>query len=154
MNWTVLKFGRHKGKSLPQIVFADPDWFFWAWEKNAFDAHGLKAEATLINKRARKIRIPKDGNVERDAEYIIHPSTKNVTDVDFVPKSQPFTHGAGGTIRKTVIDLSVARSVQNYDKKGGELVLRAVKPVLFPGKKRLTKALLEAFFDDDSNFDI
>jgi hypothetical protein len=152
MNWTVLNFGRHKGKTLPQIVFADPDWFFWAWEKKVYHAHGLKAEATRINKRARKIRIPNDGDVERDAEYIIHPSTKNVTDVYFVPKSQPFTQGAGGRIRKTVIDLSVARSVQNYDKRGGKLVLRAVKPVLFPGKKRLTRALVEAFFDDDSNF--
>lgn len=152
MNWTVLTFGGHKGKTLPQIVFADPDWFFWAWEKNAYDSHGLKAEATRINKRARKIRIPMDGNVARDAEYIIHPSTKNVTGVDFVPNSQPYTQGAGGTIRKSVIDLSVARSVQSYDKKGGKLVLRAVKPVLFPGKKRLMRALVEAFFDDDSNF--
>jgi hypothetical protein len=152
MPWTILTFGKCKGKTLPQIVFADPDWFFWAWENNAFDGHGLKAEATRINERARAIRIPNDGNIVREAEYIIHPSTKNVTDVDFVPKGQPYTGGAGGTIRMAVIDLSVPRSVQTYDKMGGRLVIRAVKPVLFPGVKRLTRQLLEAFFDDDSNF--
>jgi len=30
MAWSTLPFGKHKGKTLPQIVFADPDWFFWA----------------------------------------------------------------------------------------------------------------------------
>lgn len=32
MSWTALEFGRHTGRSLPQVMFADPDWFFWAVE--------------------------------------------------------------------------------------------------------------------------
>ncbi len=154
MAWTRLTFGKHEGKTLPQIVFSDPDWFFWAWENDVFGSPELMGEAARINERARRIRIPDDDGVERDAEYIIHPSTKNVTDVDFVPKSQTYTCGAGGTIRKDVIDLSVPRSVQNYDKRGGGVVVQAVKQVLFPNVRRLTRQLLDAFFDDDSNFGI
>ena len=36
MAWTELNFGKHAGKSLPQILFADPDWFFWAVDNNVF----------------------------------------------------------------------------------------------------------------------
>jgi hypothetical protein len=27
--WSKLYFGKHVGKSLPQILFYDPDYFFW-----------------------------------------------------------------------------------------------------------------------------
>ena len=152
MAWTRLTFGKHKGKTLPQIVFSDPDWFFWAWENEIFDTPVLRGEVTRINERARRIRIPNDGGVDRIAEYIIHPATRNVTDVDFVPKSQTHIYGAGGAICRDVIDLSVPRSVQSYDKMGGRLVIQAVKPLLFPGVGRVTRQLLDAFFDDDNNF--
>jgi len=44
MAWSILPFGKHKGKTLPQIVFTDPDWFFWAMEENVFKGP-LKREA-------------------------------------------------------------------------------------------------------------
>jgi uncharacterized protein (DUF3820 family) len=28
MTWTPMKFGKYQGKTLPEIIFADPDWFF------------------------------------------------------------------------------------------------------------------------------
>jgi hypothetical protein len=31
--WTIVDFSKHKGKSLPQIILHDPDWFFWAMKK-------------------------------------------------------------------------------------------------------------------------
>lgn len=154
MSWTALNFGKYEGKTLPQVLFTDPDWFFWACEEGVLEQHGYKAEAEKLKKRAKIIRIPNDAKGEREAEYIIHPSTKNVTDVDFVPKGQKYIRGAGDTIRTKVIDLSVPRSVQNYDKMGCRLMIRAVKPVLFPGVKRLTKTIVETFFDNDSNFAI
>ena len=29
MVWTTFPFGKHRGKTLPQIILDDPDWFFW-----------------------------------------------------------------------------------------------------------------------------
>ena len=40
MNWTIVNFGKYKGKTLPQIMFIDPDWFFYLMEQNAFEKHG------------------------------------------------------------------------------------------------------------------
>ena len=34
--WSLLKAGKHAGRSLPQILFLDPDYCFWAFEKKVF----------------------------------------------------------------------------------------------------------------------
>ena len=62
MAWTKLWFGKkHKGKTLPQIMFKDPDWFFWAIEKGVFKNKGkLGEEAWEIYQKARKIKIPRN----------------------------------------------------------------------------------------------
>src|SRR5438876_986407 len=57
MAWTELKFGKHKGKTLPQVLFSDPDWFFWASEQQTFRG-AQRREADLIYVRATHIRIP------------------------------------------------------------------------------------------------
>ncbi len=50
MPWSVVDFGKHQGKTLPQIVFIDPDWFFWAIEESVFSTKGsLRDEAAAIN---------------------------------------------------------------------------------------------------------
>jgi len=48
MKWTELDFGRYRGKTLPQVLFTDPDWFLWAVEEGAFRSKpGLAEEAEL-----------------------------------------------------------------------------------------------------------
>lgn len=48
MPWSVVNFGpKFKGKTLPQIIFDDPDWFFWGIEKDIFS-----------NKGDRRMRVP------------------------------------------------------------------------------------------------
>ncbi len=56
--WSVVDFGRYQGKTLPQIIFKDPDWFFWAIEGNRFHA-GLEGQAEMLAARARNIKIPR-----------------------------------------------------------------------------------------------
>ena len=57
MVWSELKFGRHKGKTLPQILFSDPDWFFWAIDDNVFQNKGsLYSEAKDLDYKARNIK--------------------------------------------------------------------------------------------------
>jgi hypothetical protein len=36
MKWTTLNFGKYAGLSLPQIILADADWFFLAFNKGVF----------------------------------------------------------------------------------------------------------------------
>jgi hypothetical protein len=43
--YSILNFGKHKGKSLPEILLHDPDWFFWAMENHVLKKWGPAAQA-------------------------------------------------------------------------------------------------------------
>ena len=66
MLWTPLKTDKHCGKTLPQVVFTDPNWFFYSHEKNWFEFNH-SYEAKRLYQRARSIRIPlADNNAKRE----------------------------------------------------------------------------------------
>ena len=53
MPWSVVTFGEHKGETLPQVIFSDPDWFFWAMAKGeSFHWGKLKQEAEEIDRKS------------------------------------------------------------------------------------------------------
>jgi hypothetical protein len=154
MSWVPISFGKHSGLTLPQILFKDPDWFFWAIEKGALAKHGYAAEAERIDVLARNIRIPPDSSgALRVAEYYVHPSG-GIARMKFVPPRRPLHQGSSAAFRKDRIDLSVARQVRGggMDKTGAELLLQDMKAVLFGAKARMTRKRCEAFFDDPLNF--
>jgi len=151
MPWSTVKFGKHDGKALPQIIFNDPDWFFWAMEK-AFFKGPLKLEAERIDARARAIRIPNNSTGQLVAEYAIHRPTRKFAGMEIVPASRPPHQGSTPTFRKDVIDLSVPRTIAQYDKLGCGNLISSVKRVLFGSSSvRMTKQRCEAFFDDGAN---
>ena len=58
--WSIIKFGKHKGKSLPEVILHDPDWFFWAVDAHCFRKYpDLRAEVRDLSYKARNIKIPK-----------------------------------------------------------------------------------------------
>src|SRR5262245_34892666 len=58
--WSPLAFGRYAAKTLPQVLVADPAWFFWAAWAGAF-RDTLDDEARLLTRRARRVSVG-DGN--------------------------------------------------------------------------------------------
>jgi hypothetical protein len=81
MDWKVVNLGKYrgKGKTLPQIVFKDPDWFFWACQNNVFKNDGkLKAEAYEIFKKATRIKIRQSGGRRLVSEFFIIPLRANL----------------------------------------------------------------------------
>ena len=93
MAWSILAFGKHKGKTLPQFVFADPDWFFWAIESGVFRGN-QRREAERIDARARAIRIPKNDKANLKAEYVVHPPTGKFGNMEIVPARRPLHQGS------------------------------------------------------------
>lgn len=151
MAWTVVGFGKHRGKTLPQIVLTDPDWFFWAVESDVFKSPALKKEAEEISRKATRIRIPRGAGSK--VEYVIHPSVGKLADVTVIPANHPRHEGASPTRRSDHFDMSMPRKIAPYDKTGGKIMLRAIKHYVFGGSgARLTQARCEEFFDDDGNF--
>jgi hypothetical protein len=66
MSWSVVPFGRYSGKTLPEIIVADVDWFFWVLPK----LYGkLGTEARDLARKARAIKIPKAQRRECEVEY-------------------------------------------------------------------------------------
>jgi hypothetical protein len=154
MNWSKVTFGRHKGSSIPQIIFSDPDWFFWACDSGAFIGKGsLLQEAKYVYARACAIRIPEKDGEKRLVEYTTDWPTGKFGTMSTLPESQADGFGAGSMWTGTVIDMRVPRNIAKHDKTGYKNFIFALKAILFgdPGYK-MTKRRCEEFFEDDRNF--
>lgn len=152
MGWTKVNFGKYGGKTLPQIVLKDPDWFFWAISKDVFKG-SLQIEAKEVNRKARSILIPKNDSGDMEVEYVLHPSTKKFSGLEIVPESQALHEGSSFATRKKVVDMGFARDFASYDKLGGGILIDEIKRHIFGDVNyRLTKKRCEDFFSDDSNF--
>jgi hypothetical protein len=152
MQWTTLTFGKHKGKTLPQVIWTDPDWFFWFHDKG--EAYGpLKKEAEAICARARNIRIPRKDGKEWVIDYHTDPRTGKFGAMTFINKEtipdSPFT---GFT---DYIDFYVPKALAggNMDKTGYTAFLGDVKAFLFGNASEyMTQEKCEEFFNDRANF--
>lgn len=155
MPWSIVGFGRHKEKTLPQIIFSDPDWFFWAIEEGLFKNKGsLDTEAQEVYKKATRIKIPNNDNDELVVEYVFEKSTEKLLHFN----TGKFSHfkvvpSSSCPSGKKYIDMSVPRQTAHYDKLGYRYLLSSLKYHVFRNKSvRMTKKKCEDFFDDSSNF--
>jgi hypothetical protein len=155
MTWTQLDFGKHKGKTLPQVLFSDPDWFFWAVETGVFNTRPrFASEAKLLDERAQKIKIPTGEHSDPVVEYLIHRPTMKFSHFKIVPREQELHEGASPAFRLSVIYMSVPRRIARYDKLGCKSLLSSLKFYLFGSKSaRVGKERAEAFFADAANFE-
>ena len=164
MNWTILQFGKHEGKTLPQIIFIDADWFFWAYEKKALTKNGVpNNEVELIYKRATRIK-PKYGNYVKYFLYYdgtswgfdfisieeAEKNYKNLIGGNTFDKDYIELDDTNRTILK-YIDLSFARKQKEYDKQSYKIFIKDLKVKLF-NKERLNKKFIEDFFSNKDNF--
>ncbi len=157
MKWTPLSFGKHEGKTLPQVLFKDPDWFFWAYKNRKFDEYqnSLKNEVNKIHNRACNIRIPKPDENNYEIEHFIDPRTYKYAYFKIVPADQGKHVGSSHTIRSKVIDMSIPRLYVEKDKKGNKYLVDGIKLYFFGDESyKMTKKRCEEFFNDDSNFRI
>ncbi len=119
MVWSEVYFGSHKGKTLSQILFSDPDWFFWAIEKNVFQNKGaLHSEAKDLYNKAKNIKIPNNEDEALVVEYVIDPSSAKFLQFDIVSANSHAHVGSSSTYRKKVIDMSLIKNMGGIDKRG------------------------------------
>jgi hypothetical protein len=109
-------------------------------------------EAADLFVKARHIRVPQTGPEPLVVEYTVADHAHKLAHVEVVPVSrEPHRR----SFRKPVVDLCAARELQEYDKNGGALLVLLVKHLHLGGRSTpMTAARCEAFFDDDSNFDM
>ncbi|HZF94354.1 MAG TPA: hypothetical protein VEZ20_05710 [Allosphingosinicella sp.] len=153
MAWTKVNFGKHSGKTLPQIAFADPDYLYWAIGDKLFAKGPLAAEAKDVARKAQRIRIQGCDPGEKKVRYYTHNPSGKLGNVEVVEADRGPHHGSSATNDRDFFDLFYASKLASYDKTGGSFVVSAVKyNVLGASDYRMTKARAEAFFDNASNF--
>ena len=150
MSWTQVSFGTHKGMTLPQIMFKDPDWFFYGCEKGYFK-NGLLYEAYTVYSRSRSIRVPQQPGVRMVAHYVIDKPTGKFGTLQIIAEGPGQQH----MITRPVIDFFIPRAYGEYDKLGYSTFITKLKAIVFGNRSRyMTKSVCEDFFDDDTNFDL
>jgi hypothetical protein len=70
-----MPFGRYQGLTLPEVLFADPDYFFWL--KGVLKG-ALATEAEELARKACRVKIPKEPAEAFVVEYIFEPDGKFV----------------------------------------------------------------------------
>jgi hypothetical protein len=118
--WRTLRFGKHAGKSLPQVVLSDPDWFFWAIEEDIFRGP-LADEARDLAHKACHIKIPKPDPHNWRVGYLIEADGL-IRGFEIVPNSRTNACSHG-----TFLDLSYPRRFKAYDKLGYKLMLKSFR---------------------------
>lgn len=148
MKWTSFSTRKYQDITLPQLLFKDADYFFWAEDAGVFRS-GLAEEVREIYSRATSIRIPARFP-EHIAQYVIHRPTDTFQDLRLIHKSDHQTQHAWYS---DVIDFSVPHQMKRRDKLGNRNLVKNLKFYLFEDESiRLSKQRCESFFSDDSNF--
>jgi len=154
MKWTSLNFGKYAGKTLPQVLLSDPDYFFWAMENNAFYRKGtIENEALLLNERACAVKIPDNKASKLQVEHIIHPANFTYARFDIEPTDKPVHGGGSPAFRSKYVDFSFPRTLKGYDKSGYKLFIKSFKRHILKNEKiKLTRKVSEGFFSEPNNF--
>ena len=150
MRWVTLDFGKHSGKTLPQIILSDADWFFWALNKGVFTGR-LASEAAKVEQRARAIKIPKRHPKRWQVEYS-YDDTGGFRGFQFVKVDMPWPYGFRSIRRLPYLDLSYVRRGKEYDKRGCRNLLRDFRHHFVGDNTRLTKRRCQQFFSNKRNF--
>jgi hypothetical protein len=150
MRWTTLNFGKHTGKTLPEIILSDADWVFWAVNKGVFKGR-LANEAEELVQKARAIKIPKRRPKRWQVEYS-YDDTGAFCGFRFVKADIPWPCGFHSIRRLPYLDLACIRRGKEYDKRGCRNLLRDFRCHYFGDNTRLTKRRCEQFFSNKDNF--
>jgi len=150
MNWTTLTFGKHAGMSLPQIILADADWFFWAFNNGVFWGK-IATEAEDLAAKAKAIKIPKRHPENWIVEYRFENDGRFL-EFGFARVDASSYCGERWVSRLPYLGLTFIRRRRVYDKRGCRRLLRDFRRLYFGDGIRLTKDRCEEFFSKRRNF--
>jgi hypothetical protein len=149
----VLKFGKHEGKTLVETVFSDPAWFVWATAHGIFHDRGgpsLQAEAEEIWLKARNIRMPQGHSDGSQVAYYYQGWNQNFLGLSIVADGRFEEHAD----LKDILDLGYVCESGRKDRAGNQILITAIKRLLFGEKTRVTVEMMEQFFANPDNFDL
>ena len=145
MQWSVLSFSKYEGKTLPEIIVRDIDWFFWMLPK-LYGRFG--EEAQELARKARAIKNPGSFGKNMEVEYRFEMGDRFR---GFGIVEAGGAHYSRWSTRMPYLDLYWPFR-RNYDKRTGGIIIRDFRLHYFGKNKRLTKVRCETFFSNRRNF--
>jgi hypothetical protein len=152
MSWTVVRFGKYNGRTLPEIMVRDLDWFSWVLP----ELYGrLAEEAEELDRKMRAIKVPKATGKKLLVEYRYELDIGSILGRRFcgfelVEDSAHYCKK--WTTRSSHLDLTLPIREKRYNKRAGRIMIQDFRRHYFGENKRLTKKRCERFFSNDSNF--
>jgi hypothetical protein len=145
MHWSTVRFGKYEGKTLPEIIIRDADWFFWALPKLYGE---LAEEGQELARKAQVIKIPKRYGKNFEVEYRFGMEHM-FCGFGFVKAE---AQRSQWTMRLPYLDFRRPLRGKKYNKRAGRILIRDFRLNYFGKHKRLTKQRCEDFFSNDKNF--
>jgi hypothetical protein len=143
-----MPFGKYEGRTLPEILFVDPDYFFWLREEVLKGA--LAMEAEHLAKKACRIRIPREPAEAFIVEYIFEPDGKFVC-FSIVARDRERYPSLHRVYRTNHLDFSYIRNRKKYAKGAYVRFLGCFRREFFGNESaRMTKDRCEEFFNGDN----
>ena len=148
--WVHLDFGRHAGKTLPELVFTDPQYFFQTLTDEIFH-DDLFIQAAIINRRMKHILPPRPRPSKW--EFLIDlGSEKEFKDFKIVMIDNREHEKEQWQFRAKHLNLSV---VAEQSRAVCEKMLSRIKEEFFPeAGENLSRPDYEKFIWRNSNFDL
>ena len=146
-----MPFGKYAGKTLPEIIVLDLDWFFWMLP-NLYGRIGR--EARDLARKLRAIKIPKRHRRKFEVEYRYEFDSGSVLGRRFCGFAfvKAETWQSRWTTRLPHLDLSWPLRGKKYNKRAARILIQDFRIHYFGNHKRLTKARCEEFFSNDKDF--
>jgi hypothetical protein len=141
-----MPFGKYEGRTLPEVLFADPDYFFWL--RGVLEG-ALAMEAEQLTRKACRIRISREPAETFVVEYIFEPEGQFVR-FGIVPRDREQYPSSHKIYRANHLDFSYIRNRQKYAKGAYVRFLRCFRKEFFGNKSTsMTKDRCEEFFNGD-----
>jgi hypothetical protein len=145
--WRPMPFGKYEGRTLPEILFADPDYFFWL---RGVLKGALAIESEQLARKACRIRIPREPAEAFVVDYFFEPGGRFIC-FSIVPKGRERDPSSHEIHRANYLDFSCIRNRTQYAKREYVRFLRCFRNEFFGNKSaRMTKGRCERFFDGDN----
>lgn len=172
-NWVKIdnRKAHYNGRTMPELAFWVPDYLLRLVWHGGYQGEAWRPDGVYVVDRIRHLRIPGNSGGDLVAEQwfdgatsefvTLEVRTRAATPLDEYQMLQRHPMAPAGRRRKHlkcvtkhVIDLGLPKEYRLEDFGACSMLLRAVRRILFGGESNRPMGLaLEAFFDDEGNFD-
>lgn len=138
-------------KTLPEIIFEDPDYFLWGYEKNIFSKSiSLQYEADELYDKIRNMKIPENDDNKLVCEFCKNPKTGKL---DILQLNNCFDRDKNCVYSNRSIDISLPRNYEINPLENTNVLLPQLFKILFGDANiKPSKNLCIEYFNDESNF--